>query len=66
VGSVVGLSGFAGAIGGIIFSASAGLILEFTGSYYVLFGIASASYLLCWIILKLFVPDNVLIKVKDD
>ena len=66
VGSIVGLSGFAGAIGGIIFSGSAGLILEFTGSYYVLFGIASVSYILCWIILKLFVPDNVLIKFRDN
>jgi len=58
VGSVVGLSGFAGAIGGILFSAAVGLILEFTGSYYVIFGIASVAYLLCWLSLHLLVADN--------
>jgi MFS transporter, ACS family, hexuronate transporter len=58
VGSVVGLSGFAGAIGGVIFSAGVGLILEFTGSYYVIFGIASVAYLLCWLSLHLLVPDH--------
>ncbi len=58
VGSVVGLSGFAGAIGGVLFSAAVGLILEYTGNYYIVFAIASAAYLISWISLKLFVPDN--------
>lgn len=58
VGSVTGLAGFAGAIGGVIFSGSVGLILEITGSYYTIFGIASVAYLLCWFFLKLLVPDN--------
>ena len=59
VGSVVGLSGFAGALGGIFFSAAVGLILEFTGSYYVVFGIASVAYLLCWLSLYLLVKGNI-------
>ncbi|MCK9412584.1 MAG: MFS transporter [Prolixibacteraceae bacterium] len=63
VGSVVGLSGFAGAVGGILFSAAVGLILEFTGSYYVIFGIASVAYLLCWLSLHLLVSDHQKIQV---
>ncbi|WP_346863405.1 MFS transporter [uncultured Draconibacterium sp.] len=58
VGSVVGLSGFAGAIGGVLFSAAVGLILEYTGNYYVVFAIASLAYLICWMALKVFVPDD--------
>ncbi len=59
VGSVVGLSGFAGAIGGVLFSAAVGLILEYTGSYYIIFGIASLAYLICWIVLKLLVRTTI-------
>ena len=58
VGSVTGLSGFAGAIGGVIFSGAVGLILELTGSYYVVFAIASLAYLLCWLSLYLLVPND--------
>lgn len=58
VGSVTGLSGFAGAVGGILFSGAVGLILQITGSYYVVFAIASVAYLLCWLSLYLLVPNN--------
>ncbi len=58
VGTMSGLSGFAGAIGGVLFAGGVGWILEITGSYYVIFGIASVAYLLCWMFLKLLVPDN--------
>ena len=58
VGTVVGISGFAGAIGGVLFSAAVGLILEHTGNYYVVFAIASVSYLVCWAALKIFVSDT--------
>lgn len=64
VGSVVGLSGFAGAIGGILFSGAVGLILEFTGSYYVIFGFASVAYLLCWLSLHLLIPNHQRIEVE--
>ncbi len=63
VGSMVGLSGFAGALGGVVFSAAVGLILELTGSYYIVFGIASIAYLLCWVILKTFVPNRTMISI---
>lgn len=58
VGSVTGLAGFAGAVGGILFSGAVGMILEFTGSYYVIFGIASVAYLLCWLALHLLVSNH--------
>ena len=64
VGSMIGLSGFAGAIGGSLFSVVVGFILHFTGSYYIVFGIASVSYLLCWLSLKLLVPDDQTISIK--
>jgi len=64
VGSVTGLAGFSGAVGGILFSAAVGLILEFTGSYYVIFGIASVAYLLCWLSLHLLVPDHQKIQIQ--
>ncbi len=55
VGSVTGLAGFAGAIGGVLFSAGTGLILQYTGSYYFVFGIASLAYMTCWLALHLLV-----------
>jgi ACS family hexuronate transporter-like MFS transporter len=58
VGSVTGLAGFAGAIGGVLFSGGVGLILEISGSYYVVFGIASVAYLFCWLSLHLLVPNK--------
>jgi len=64
VGSMIGLSGFAGALGGILFSGAVGLILEFTGSYYIVFGIASMAYLVCWVFLKIFIPDDQIIILK--
>jgi ACS family hexuronate transporter-like MFS transporter len=58
VGSVTGLAGFCGAVGGVIFSAFVGLILEYTGNYYIIFGIASMAYLTCWLILHFLIPNN--------
>lgn len=63
VGSVTGLSGFAGAIGGVLFSGAVGLILQLTGSYYVVFAMASLAYLLCWLSLYLLVPNDKKIQI---
>ena len=57
VGTMVGLSGFAGAAGGALSASFIGLILENTGSYFLIFFIASSVYLLNWLILKLFVKE---------
>jgi len=56
VGSVVGFGGMAGSVGGMLFSTSAGLILEFTHSYMSLFIIAGSVYLLALLIYQLLVP----------
>jgi ACS family hexuronate transporter-like MFS transporter len=64
VGSVTGLSGFAGAIGGVLFAGFVGLILQITGSYYVVFAIASLAYLFCWLSLYLLVPNHQKIQIQ--
>jgi len=56
VGSVTGLGGTAGAVGGIIFSASAGHILQLTGSYLTLFIIAGSAYLVALGLIQLLAP----------
>jgi len=55
VGSMVGLSGFSGAIGGALGASFVGLILKYTGSYALIFLIASSMYLLAWLLLRCFV-----------
>lgn len=52
VGSMVGLSGFFGAVGGALSAAFVGIILETTGNYFLIFLIASSVYMLNWLILK--------------
>ena len=56
VGSVVGLGGMAGAIGGMLLSTSAGFLLEWTGSYLTLFIISGSAYLVALLIFQLLVP----------
>jgi ACS family hexuronate transporter-like MFS transporter len=45
VSSVVGIGGMAGAIGGMLSAKLIGYILQWTGSYAALFGIAATAYL---------------------
>ncbi|MDR0757715.1 MAG: MFS transporter [Tannerella sp.] len=56
VGSVTGLTSFAGAVGGILFSPAVGWILEATNSYFIIFMIAGVAYFAAWLSLKCFVP----------
>ena len=56
VGSIVGFGGMAGSIGGMLFSTSAGLLLEWTGSYMILFIVAGLAYLVALAIFQLLVP----------
>lgn len=56
VGSVVGLGGFSGAMGGVIMAAMAGLIKEVTGSYLIMFVIAGFIYLLAVAVVHGFAP----------
>jgi MFS transporter, ACS family, aldohexuronate transporter len=56
VGSVVGIGGMAGAIGGMLIAKVVGYILEWTGSYLPVFIIAGSAYLIALLIIHLVVP----------
>ena len=56
VGSVVGIGGFAGAIGGFFLLLASGYIKKVTGSYGILFGIAATVYLLALLAIHLLSP----------
>lgn len=57
VGSVVGLGGFAGSVGGMILLTSSGYIVQGTGSYIPLFIICGSSYLLALGIMTLLLRN---------
>ena len=56
VGSVVGIGGFAGAVGGMMISTFVGFLLETTGSYLPVFLIAGSAYLLALLVVHLLAP----------
>src|SRR5258707_15528904 len=56
VGSVVGIGGMAGAIGGLLIATVVGHVLQWTGSYKVPFLIAGSAYLLALVIIHALVP----------
>jgi len=56
VSSIVGLGGMAGAIGGMFIAKLAGYILQWTGEYRLLFGLASCIYLVNLLIIHLLNP----------
>lgn len=57
VGSMMGLSGFTGAVGGALSASFVGVLLETTGSYFLIFLVASSVYLMNWIILKTIIKE---------
>jgi ACS family hexuronate transporter-like MFS transporter len=56
VGSVVGIGGMAGAIGGMVMAKIVGYVLQWTGSYMVPFFIAGSSYLVALAFIQLLTP----------
>jgi ACS family hexuronate transporter-like MFS transporter len=56
IGSVVGLGGFAGSIGGMLIAKVTGYVLQATGSYWSVFVIAGGAYLAALAIIHLLVP----------
>jgi ACS family hexuronate transporter-like MFS transporter len=56
VGSVVGIGGMLGAIGGMIISPLVGYILQTTGSYVPIFLIAASAYLVALLIIHILSP----------
>jgi ACS family hexuronate transporter-like MFS transporter len=56
VGSVVGLGGTAGSIGGMVIATAVGLILQLTGSYLIVFVVAGSAYVIALAVFSLLVP----------
>ena len=56
VGSVVGIGGFAGAVGGMLIATFTGFLLQTTGSYLPLFLMAGSAYLLALLVVHLLAP----------
>jgi MFS transporter, ACS family, hexuronate transporter len=56
VGSITGLAGFAGSLGGIVAASAIGLLLQKFGSYTPIFIYAGVSYLLVLCILQIMIP----------
>lgn len=56
VGSVVGIGGMAGAVGGMLIATLVGYILQWTGSYVPIFIIAGSAYLVALLVIQLLAP----------
>jgi ACS family hexuronate transporter-like MFS transporter len=56
VGSVVGIGGMAGAVGGMLIALVVGAILQATGSYVPIFIIAGSAYLLALLVIHILAP----------
>ena len=57
VASVVGLGGFAGAMGGVLFQRVTGRVLEATGNNYTyIFVVCGLAYVTAWVVIHLLAP----------
>jgi ACS family hexuronate transporter-like MFS transporter len=56
VGSVVGIGGFAGAMGGFFLTLSTGTLKQMTGNYVASFAIAASAYLIALSVVHAFIP----------
>jgi ACS family hexuronate transporter-like MFS transporter len=56
IGSVIGVGGFAGAMGGFTLQLCAGWLKEATGNYVLLFAIAGSAYLIALLVIHLMIP----------
>ena len=56
VGSVVGMGGFAGAVGGMMIATFIGFLLQTTGSYVPVFLMAGSAYLAALLVVHLLAP----------
>jgi ACS family hexuronate transporter-like MFS transporter len=65
VGSVVGIGGTAGAIGGVLLQKAAGYIVTWTNSYFLMFMICGTLYLIALGIMHLLTPKLAPAKLDD-
>src|SRR5262249_46466277 len=56
VGSVVGIGGFGGAVGGMAIASFTGFLLQVTHSYVPIFLIAGSAYVAALVVIHLLVP----------
>lgn len=56
VGSVVGIGGMAGAVGGMVVAKVVGYVLQWTGSYFTVFIIAGSAYLVALLVIQVLAP----------
>ena len=56
VGSVVGIGSMAGAVGAMFAAKAVGYILQWTGSYKIIFYIGGSAYLAAFVMLRLLAP----------
>jgi ACS family hexuronate transporter-like MFS transporter len=66
VGSVVGIGGMAGAVGGMLIALVVGRILQATGSYVPIFLMAGSAYLVALGIIHLLVPRMTPVRFDGD
>ena len=57
VGSVVGMGGMAGAIGGMLIAVATGWFLQLTGSYVAIFWAVGSAYLVALAVIHWLIPD---------
>jgi ACS family hexuronate transporter-like MFS transporter len=66
IGSVVGIGGMGGAVGGMFFALAVGQILTATGgSYVIIFAMAGTAYLLALGVIQLLVPTITPVRLDD-
>jgi MFS transporter, ACS family, hexuronate transporter len=65
VGSIVGIGGFAGAMGGVIMNLGAGWLKDLTGNYTIMFTIAASAYLTALLVIHLLVPRLEPVKLQS-
>jgi ACS family hexuronate transporter-like MFS transporter len=65
VGSVVGIGGMAGAVGGMLVSLVVGEVLQRTGSYAPIFAIAGLAYLVALGLIQVLIPRLTPVSIGD-
>jgi ACS family hexuronate transporter-like MFS transporter len=65
VGSVVGFGSMAGAIGAMFAAKAVGYILQWTGSYVLIFLIAGSAYLLAFLLVQVLAPNIATVSIES-
>lgn len=65
VGSVVGIGGMAGGLGGVLLTKLGGWLFDYYGAlgqlqtgYMIMFSICAVAYLVAWTVMKMLVPQH--------